>query len=78
MLFPQVAREILDILIEAENEGRPITLEYADRRWGDWSTWEELINGGYIERWSNKGVLVTEGGRAWLKEHSSVNSLFLK
>ena len=68
MLFPQIAKDMLKVLIEAQDTGKPIPLANAIQRWSNGSTWEDLVDGGYIERWSD-GVLVTKSGRIWFAEH---------
>ena len=68
MLFPNIAADILETLMEAEEKKKPITLAEALRRWGQASTWEDLVDGGYIYR-RQEAVTVTEYGKKWRMAH---------
>ncbi len=67
-LFPEIAKDILRELILAEEQKSPLTLEEANRRWGKGSTWEDLVDTGYIRRLP-EAVTVTEQGRQWYNSH---------
>lgn len=64
-LFPELARNILGQIITAEDKGKPIPLEVAVSWWGNCSTWEDLVDGGYVYRSRETGVTVTAIGRAY-------------
>jgi hypothetical protein len=65
MLFPNYARNILGKLIKAETNGSPISLQSALTEWGNGSTWEDLVDGGYVLRSREMGVTVTILGREY-------------
>ncbi len=67
MLLPGVAKNILQQLLTAEEQGQPITLEEALKEWGSGSTWEDLVDGAYIYR-TQQAVTVTQRGKDYLKE----------
>jgi len=67
-LFPNLAKGILATLISAEEQGSPLTLDEAHRRWGQRSTWEDLVDSGYVQRLP-EAVTVTERGRQWYNGH---------
>ena len=50
MPFPVIAREILATLMRAEANGKPISLQSTLDMWGRGSTWEDLVDGGYVHR----------------------------
>ena len=64
MPFPVIAREILATLMRAEANGKPISLQSTLDMWGRGSTWEDLVDGGYVHRSVETGVTVTDRGRA--------------
>ena len=68
MLHPDLAKKILNTLLEAEEKENPLTLEEALARWGQGSTWESLVDGGHVERLP-EAVTVTGTGKQWLDEH---------
>jgi len=63
-LHPKIAKEILKTLIDAENNKKPLTLKEAFQRWGSGSTWEDLVDSGYIQRFP-EAVTVTLRGLNW-------------
>lgn len=73
-IHPGIAQDILRQLIEAQDAGKPITLARANENWGRGSTWEDLVDGRFIERWPDRGVLVTKRGRDWYTERVPVTS----
>ena len=67
MIFPEIAKEILQELKNAESQGNPITLKEALENWGNGSTWKDIVDRGYISRLP-KAVTVTSSGLKWLEE----------
>ena len=67
-IFPKIAKDILTELIQAEEAGKPLTLEEAFGKWGKSSTWEDLVDNRFIFRYP-EAVTVSASGREWLKEH---------
>lgn len=63
-IHPNIAKEILKTLIDAETGGKPLTLKEALEKWGNGSTWEDLVDSGYIQRFP-EAVTVTLRGLDW-------------
>lgn len=70
-LFPKSAIDCLVTLIAAQEAGSPMSLKEAIDLWGRGSTWEDLVDSGFISRMP-EAVTVTERGQAWLKEQGEV------
>jgi hypothetical protein len=64
--FPDFARKILERLHKAEQRGSPMSLPEARRIWNG-STWDDLMDCGYISRLPS-AVTVTERGLQWLQK----------
>lgn len=65
MMFPDIAKGILRELLGAEEARKPITLAAALKKWGNGSTWEDLVDGGYVYR-TPEAVTVTPIGKKYL------------
>ena len=67
-IFPQHAKDILGELIEAENQHVKMSLAEAMEKWGKGSTWEDLVDSGYISRMPDS-VTATPDGKKWHAEN---------
>jgi hypothetical protein len=65
-LFPEIAKTILSKLDTAQKAGKPITLAAAMAKWGNGSTWEDLVDQGFVCRLP-EAVTVTQSGLKWLR-----------
>ncbi|MBL7045346.1 MAG: hypothetical protein ISR98_01990 [Parcubacteria group bacterium] len=74
---PKIAESILKALKNAEEDSNPITLADALNRWGSGSTWEDLVDGFYIERYP-KAVTLTKKGLEWLEENERKSKIMLE
>ena len=73
-VFPGIAKDILQVILEAQDAGKPIALRDALKRWGNGSTWEDLVDGGYIYRREDGGVFATQLGRSWYEARAGIAS----
>ncbi|MFC1609026.1 hypothetical protein ACFL2R_02055 [Patescibacteria group bacterium] len=68
-----IGKGILITLIAAEKGGNPIKLDDALNRWGSGSTWEGLVDNGYVQRYP-EAVTATDRGKEWLKERFEISA----
>lgn len=73
-LHPDIAKKILAELIEAEENGRPLTLDQALEKWGKGSTWEDLVDERFVLRYPDK-VTVTDQGRQWFQNRCTLDGI---
>ncbi len=53
-------------IIAAEKCGTPLSLYYCNKRGG--SSWDSIVDCGYVHRCRKRGVTITNSGRKWLEE----------
>jgi hypothetical protein len=68
MFNRQIAKAILQALLQAQENGGPLPLAEALKRWCNCPTWFELVDKDHVEH-ANGSACITPSGRVWYAEN---------